>query len=453
MQPGSILTIEEGAEFVVGEGKRFFVIDADNWGIFCYGRYLQQVPFVPRTGTYPNVRQSGESQYPYDSAMVDAKVIVNGTLTVKGSLYTSNGNASIVTENEKGKIQYVSAAPDATTVKESNIVNVDIAYDFFDITMNPAVLTNGNTTYPTLNTAGAAAGTNYNYCADCDRWYTGTHKIQVAFVDHDESSILSGEFCPNTVLTNKVTDPTRAADVQYKSYTFAGWSDGTNVYATNALPNATVDVTYTATYTPGELQIYEITWNINGTATTEEYTYGATPDCKAAITLPTAPDACHYYSFIGWATTEGGAKAYEEDELPTVTGAASYYAVYELVTDSNHNENVFAYVDNGDGETHTKKLACACGKVIDAEEAHDFTNGDCVCGAKKPATGLKGDVNQDGIVDQDDVIALLRHILKADIITDETVLAVSEVTGDTVLDQNDVLKILRYVLKAIDSLD
>lgn len=118
-----------------------------------------------------------------------------------------------------------------------------------------------------------------------------------------------------------------------------------------------------------------------------------------------------------------------------------------------------------DGENHVVTVTCACGEVISTETVeHDFTDGDCVCGAVKPeeptdpepsdpVTGLKGDVNLDGKVDMDDVVALMQHVLKAELITDATGLANGEVTNDADLNMDDVVKLMQYVLKAIDSLD
>ena len=68
-------------------------------------------------------------------------------------------------------------------------------------------------------------------------------------------------------------------------------------------------------------------------------------------------------------------------------------------------------------------------------------------------TYLKGDVNQDSEVNMDDVVALLNHVVKADIITDSASLAAGEVTNDTELNMDDVVKLLNYVVKAIDSLE
>lgn len=97
---------------------------------------------------------------------------------------------------------------------------------------------------------------------------------------------------------------------------------------------------------------------------------------------------------------------------------------------------------------------CECGKMIDNTDwDHDFTKGDCVCGAKKPATGLKGDVNLDGEITMEDAVALLRHVLNDLIITDATALSNGEVTGDTSLTMEDAVKIMRYALHDITSWD
>ena len=66
---------------------------------------------------------------------------------------------------------------------------------------------------------------------------------------------------------------------------------------------------------------------------------------------------------------------------------------------------------------------------------------------------LKGDVNLDSEVNMDDVVALLNHVVKADIITNTEALVLGEVTNDTELNMDDVVKLLNYVVKAIDTLD
>ena len=73
---------------------------------------------------------------------------------------------------------------------------------------------------------------------------------QINFVDEDGTTTL-GDY-PRTlnpgVTVTAPTEPTKAQTAEY-TYTFAGWSDGTNTYTSDAIPNVTAAVTYTATYT------------------------------------------------------------------------------------------------------------------------------------------------------------------------------------------------------------
>ena len=100
----------------------------------------------------------------------------------------------------------------------------------------------------------------------------------------------------------------------------------------------------------------------------------------------------------------------------------------------------------------------ANGELITDEPEYRFlVNGDVLLTAvfTENDTPLfdKGDVNLDNEVNMDDVVALLNHVVKADIITDSASLAAGEVTNDTELNMDDVVKLLNYVVKAIDSLD
>ena len=97
---------------------------------------------------------------------------------------------------------------------------------------------------------------------------------------------------------------------------------------------------------------------------------------------------------------------------------------------------------------------CECGKMIDNTDwDHDFTNGDCVCGAKKPATGLKGDVNLDGKVNAEDLTMLARHVAEIEIITDAVALDNADVTGDHKVGADALTKLARFVAEIISSLD
>ena len=81
------------------------------------------------------------------------------------------------------------------------------------------------------------------------------------------------------------------------------------------------------------------------------------------------------------------AESWAEDQTKTVTGEKDM---------ENHESEEFTCTDNEDGATHTKAYKC-CGTVIDAEEAHEYVDGECVCGAEKPAEAItvvdKGEVD------------------------------------------------------------
>lgn len=67
--------------------------------------------------------------------------------------------------------------------------------------------------------------------------------------------------------------------------------------------------------------------------------------------------------------------------------------------------------------------------------------------------GMPGDVDLSEKVDMDDVVALMRHVLKAEIITNSTALKNGAVINTpATLNMDDVVKLMRYVLKADPSL-
>lgn len=106
-------------------------------------------------------------------------------------------------------------------------------------------------------------------------------------------------------------DTAKAPDENY-TYTFAGWEP--------ALAPVTCDVTYTARYisTPIEqpVEIFTVTWNVDGVITTEAYEEGAMPEYKGSTDK--AADENYTYTFVGW-----------EPELAPVTCDVTYTAVYE----------------------------------------------------------------------------------------------------------------------------
>ncbi len=70
---------------------------------------------------------------------------------------------------------------------------------------------------------------------------------------------------------------------------------------------------------------------------------------------------------------------------------------------------------------------------------------DSACGTSD--VPLRGDADGNGQLDQDDVLLLLRHILKMETIVNGDTLTVCDITGDGTLDMVDVVRLQRYVMQ------
>ena len=122
----------------------------------------------------------------------------------------------------------------------------------------------------------------------------------------------------------------KPADEQY-TYTFDHWEP--------ALTTVTGETSYTAVYT-STVNKYVVTWMIptDVSGTPGNYTgtdsdpieYGQTPVYNEGVnpTLASANENDYTWRFAGWSLTPGGAKL---ESLPSVTGPATYYALFTKV--------------------------------------------------------------------------------------------------------------------------
>jgi uncharacterized repeat protein (TIGR02543 family) len=113
-------------------------------------------------------------------------------------------------------------------------------------------------------------------------------------------------------------------------WTFAGWSDGNEIYTTaNLPPTVTGDVTYVAQWTQDE---YVIIYDpgTQGTWSAADETYGAVyGDDTPVFSSNTATDHNPGYSFVGWNPVVA----------PTVTGDVTYVAQWTPVTPPGQTED------------------------------------------------------------------------------------------------------------------
>ena len=159
--PGAILEIGSGSNVTIGSEKRLFVYDSTQWGGYTgatNNSKLVTVYFAPgRTGTRS------------ESSLVDAKLIVNGTLdATSGHLYTTASGANITSDGNG----VVKATKGTQTVAYQITQNgTDPSYP--EIAITPAQLLNSDgTTYVATGTSTASPNT-YTYVGG--KWVCEIH--------------------------------------------------------------------------------------------------------------------------------------------------------------------------------------------------------------------------------------------------------------------------------------
>ena len=139
--------------------------------------------------------------------------------------------------------------------------------------------------------------------------------FDIKFMNWNGSQIGATQSVAKNDLPVAPANPTKAAlaDVEF---VFAGWRAADNtVYASNAIPAATANATYTATFTEQPIT-YAITWkNYDGTPLLVQ---DVTPNTVPQYTGAT-PSNGEEYAFIGWTPT-----------VVAATTDAEYTAVFEL---------------------------------------------------------------------------------------------------------------------------
>ncbi|MBP5657506.1 MAG: hypothetical protein J6X52_03180, partial [Clostridia bacterium] len=149
MLPSCEINIDSGATLSINSGKNVYVYDNDDWGNFTGNARLYVIGYSVANGTTTKRNAAG---------LVDAKINVNGTLTVAGNIYTSAGGAAIVSDGG-GKVVLTKAPGTAnSTIYEmaGNITKTSVEF-------TPAKLQNADGTY--VETAGKTAGTEIPYAS------------------------------------------------------------------------------------------------------------------------------------------------------------------------------------------------------------------------------------------------------------------------------------------------
>ena len=188
---GVDVNIAEGAGLTVASGKNVYVYDADEWNAESY---------VCGSSKFKSVWYAPGKKYSRSNAdLVDAKVTVNGTLTVNGAMYTTAGGANICSD---GTGKYVQNATPGTEKVTYQYTQSGSSVTAHEITITPAKLRNADGTY--FETATVKTGTTVNYYKDGGIWHVHNFvKVDAKEATCTEKGNTAGTKCSvcNTILS------------------------------------------------------------------------------------------------------------------------------------------------------------------------------------------------------------------------------------------------------------
>lgn len=202
----------------------------------------------------------------------------------------------------------------------------------------------------TFNPAGMVVNAVYddgskeavtNYQISNQALVVGTTSVEISYEGKKATVTITVTPLPTYVVTFMASATEKIADVTYKEgqvpsysynkpstaefdYSFVGWSSTVDGQALASLPKVTGDATYYAVIRETKRK-YNITFKYDNGSSYKvvEVEYGLVP----SVAIPSkAQDQQYSYTFSGWSATQGGAVL---DSLPSVTGAATYFAVFE----------------------------------------------------------------------------------------------------------------------------
>ena len=228
--PGVTVLIAKDAELKVASAASLYVYDDAEWSPnYVWGSNS--------SGIHPvSYSPSGKGS----RGIADAKVDVNGVLTVKGAVYTTATGANITSSEGTGK--YVQVGAPGTSKKTYQFNQNSKEYIGVDIT--PAKLHNADGTY--TETKDAKAGDTINYVNGV---WGGEEPVELTVTFEANGSAeypVEGTMLPQTVLEKTDTELT-ANTFTREGYNFLNWNtaaDGTgDSYTDGAKVTLTEDTT------------------------------------------------------------------------------------------------------------------------------------------------------------------------------------------------------------------
>ena len=302
--PGVTVLTAKDAELKVASAASLYVYDDAEWSPnYVWGGNssgIKPVSYSP-SGKGPR-------------GIADAKVDVNGVLTVEGAVYTTATGANITSSEGTGKYAQVGAPGTSNKTYQFN----QNSKEYIGVDITPAKLHNADGTY--TETKDAKAGDVINYVNGVWGGEAPT-ELTVTFEANGNAEYPVEGTMPSQTVTAKKDTALNANTFTREGYNFLNWNtaaDGTgDSYADGETVNLTENTTL---YAQWEIQKFTVTWvNDDGTELEkdENVEYGTTPEYTGE-TPTKAGDAQYTYTFGGW-----------DPEISKVTANVTYKAVYE----------------------------------------------------------------------------------------------------------------------------
>lgn len=199
--PGVTVLIAKDAELKVASATSLYVYDDAEWS----PNYVWGSKTI---GICPvSYSPSGKGS----RGIADAKVDVNGVLTVEGAVYTTATGATITSSKGTGKYAQVGAPGTSNKTYQFN----QNSKEYIGVDITPAKLKNKVGGYTETNTASAGATFTYCTCTTCGggKW-TNTNDLQVAAIN-DSTGTQGDTYSTLEAAVNEYTPNSSTAPTNY----------------------------------------------------------------------------------------------------------------------------------------------------------------------------------------------------------------------------------------------
>ena len=231
--PGVQANIAQNAEMIISRGNSVYVYDRDEWianNYTCNGKFVA-VRYAP-----------SKAYNRKDADLLDAKVNINGTLSVNGAIYTTAGGADICSSTGTGVYNQQSAP--GTETKTYQYTQSGSRVTVHEIPITAAKLHNADGSFTETQTAKAGDTINY-----VNGVWGGKEPVQLTVTFEANGSAeypVEGTMTPQTVL-EKTETALNANGFTREGYNFKGWNTVANGSGTSYADGATVNLTESTT--------------------------------------------------------------------------------------------------------------------------------------------------------------------------------------------------------------